>query len=203
MSTEALPNDVNGLRAMVQRLTGERDAARAESRWAERRERSASASVAAVSAYAIWPPFRAARSRSDAAGAGRYRDGGGRTSGTNGQDGGTGPNGRSSTEEAAAYQPRRAAGVSSPHPHYSAPEHTVCPCCRGPLHVIGEDLAERLDVVPATAPHWLAGWVSVGAAELKPVYLRMKEILRPRSWPRRAMRRLCYSSQRPGGTRSI
>ena len=38
-----------------------------------------------------------------------------------------------------------------------APEHTVCPCCRGPLHVIGEDLAERLDVVLATAPHWLAG----------------------------------------------
>jgi hypothetical protein len=49
----------------------------------------------------------------------------------------------------------------------------------------------------------LAGWVSVGAAELKAVYLRMKEILRPRSWPRRAMRRLCYSSQRPGETRSI
>jgi transposase len=32
--------------------------------------------------------------------------------------------------------------------------------------------------------------VSVGAAELKAVYLRMKEILRPRSWPRRAMRRI-------------
>jgi transposase len=27
--------------------------------------------------------------------------------------------------------------------------YTVCPCCRGPLHVIGEDVAERLDVVPA------------------------------------------------------
>ena len=27
----------------------------------------------------------------------------------------------------------------------------ACPCCRGPLHQIGEDLAERLDVVPTTS----------------------------------------------------
>jgi transposase len=30
-----------------------------------------------------------------------------------------------------------------------APEDTNCPCCRGPMHVIGEDSAERLDVIPA------------------------------------------------------
>jgi hypothetical protein len=29
------------------------------------------------------------------------------------------------------------------------PESTVCPCCGGALHRIGEDTAERLDVVPA------------------------------------------------------
>jgi transposase len=29
------------------------------------------------------------------------------------------------------------------------PEDTKCPCCRAPMHVIGEDAAERLDVVPA------------------------------------------------------
>src|SRR5665213_3922112 len=29
-------------------------------------------------------------------------------------------------------------------------EDTVCACCGGTLHVIGEDVAERLDVVPAT-----------------------------------------------------
>ena len=28
-------------------------------------------------------------------------------------------------------------------------ESTVCPCCSGPLHRIGEDVSERLDVVPA------------------------------------------------------
>jgi len=30
-----------------------------------------------------------------------------------------------------------------------APEDTNCPCCRFPMHVIGEDTAERLDVIPA------------------------------------------------------
>ena len=30
-----------------------------------------------------------------------------------------------------------------------APEDTNCPCCRSPMHVIGEDAAERLDVIPA------------------------------------------------------
>ena len=28
-------------------------------------------------------------------------------------------------------------------------EDKTCPCCRGPLHRIGEDTSERLDVVPA------------------------------------------------------
>ena len=28
------------------------------------------------------------------------------------------------------------------------PETTVCPCCQGAMHVIGEDLSERLDVIP-------------------------------------------------------
>jgi transposase len=30
-----------------------------------------------------------------------------------------------------------------------APEDINCPCCRTPMHVIGEDTAERLDVIPA------------------------------------------------------
>jgi transposase len=30
-----------------------------------------------------------------------------------------------------------------------APDSTVCPCCHGAMHVIGEDTAERLDVIPA------------------------------------------------------
>ena len=30
-----------------------------------------------------------------------------------------------------------------------APQSTACPCCQGPMHVIGEDSSSRLDVVPA------------------------------------------------------
>lgn len=30
-----------------------------------------------------------------------------------------------------------------------APEDTACPCCRGPMVVIGQDSSERLDVIPA------------------------------------------------------
>ena len=30
-----------------------------------------------------------------------------------------------------------------------APEDTNCPCCRAPMHVIGEETSKRLDVVPA------------------------------------------------------
>ena len=30
-----------------------------------------------------------------------------------------------------------------------APEDTACPCCKGPMHVIGEEKSERLDVIPA------------------------------------------------------
>jgi transposase len=30
-----------------------------------------------------------------------------------------------------------------------APESTLCPCCAGTMHVIGENTAERLDVIPA------------------------------------------------------
>ena len=29
------------------------------------------------------------------------------------------------------------------------PETTVCPCCQGQLHKIGEDINEVLDVIPA------------------------------------------------------
>jgi transposase len=29
------------------------------------------------------------------------------------------------------------------------PEDTNCPCCRAPMHVIGEETSQRLDVAPA------------------------------------------------------
>jgi transposase len=29
------------------------------------------------------------------------------------------------------------------------PEDTNCPCCRTPMHVIGEETSQRLNVIPA------------------------------------------------------
>ena len=38
-----------------------------------------------------------------------------------------------------------------PHEHrFIEPEEKVCPCCNGALHVIGEEVSEQLDRVPAT-----------------------------------------------------
>jgi transposase len=45
---------------------------------------------------------------------------------------------------------RGALPVDLPRVHVTiAPEDTDCPCCRAPMHVIGEDTSQRLDVIPA------------------------------------------------------
>jgi transposase len=45
---------------------------------------------------------------------------------------------------------RGALPVDLPRVHVTiAPEDTDCPCCRAPMHVIGEDSSQRLDVIPA------------------------------------------------------
>jgi transposase len=45
---------------------------------------------------------------------------------------------------------RGALAAGLPRIHVTiTPEDTLCPCCRSPMHVIGEDAAERLDVIPA------------------------------------------------------
>ena len=61
---------------------------------------------------------------------------------------------RSSAERAAATRNRRAnRGALPPHlPRIETivdVEDKACPCCRGKLHQIGEDVSEKLDVVPA------------------------------------------------------
>ena len=51
------------------------------------------------------------------------------------------------------HQPRRNRGALPSHlPREDIvipPDETACPCCGGVLHVIGEDVAEMLDIVPA------------------------------------------------------
>ena len=45
---------------------------------------------------------------------------------------------------------RGALPVHLPRIHVTiAPEDINCPCCQAPMHVIGEDTAERLDMIPA------------------------------------------------------
>jgi transposase len=62
---------------------------------------------------------------------------------------------RKNAKAAAARAQTRRANRGSLPPHLPrvdvtiAPEDTNCPCCRSPMHVIGEDTSERLDVVPA------------------------------------------------------
>jgi len=52
-----------------------------------------------------------------------------------------------------ANKRRSRAGALPAHlPHVDVtitPEDTNCPCCRAPMHVIGEETSKRLDVVPA------------------------------------------------------
>src|ERR1700730_1161159 len=90
-----------------------------------------------------------------------------------------------------------------------APEDTNCPCCRAPMHVIGEETSKRLDgglpteamvayvLVAKYAWHLplyrqaqmllaqgidikravLAFWVGYAAAELQPLWLRLRELI--------------------------
>ena len=66
-------------------------------------------------------------------------------------------------QTAAALRKRRinrgALPVHLPRIHETvAPPDTNCPCCQQPMHVIGEDTSERLDVIPAQyrviVTHW-------------------------------------------------
>jgi transposase len=55
-----------------------------------------------------------------------------------------------STPRTRRHANRGALPAHLPRIHHTiAPQDTNCPCCRGPMHVIGEETAERLDVIPA------------------------------------------------------
>ncbi len=53
----------------------------------------------------------------------------------------------------AARRPRRNRGhlpAHLPHRHRTIePESTICPCCQGQMHVIGEEVSKRLHTIPA------------------------------------------------------
>src|ERR1700694_5759766 len=242
MSVDAIPDDLDGLRALVNRLSGERDAAVAErdqalsqidrlrhllrqlqrAQFGRRSEKldPEQLLLALEDIEQAVAGNEAADDNKDPAAA-RTRGDKRRTN-------------------------RGALPAHLPHVDVTiAPEDTNCPCCRAPMHVIGEETSQRLDVVPAQfrvivthrpkyacraceeavvqapAPErlikgglpteamvayvlvakyaWhlplyrqsqmllaqgldikrsiLAFWVGYAAAELKPIYLRLREII--------------------------
>jgi transposase len=245
MSIDALPNDVDALRALVSQLTSERDVAMAESRrltdendqlrhllrqlqraqFGQRSERlDRDQMQLALEDIEI---SLADRDDNDEGQQNNIAD-------------------RPVDERNKRRINRGALPAHLPRVHVSIePESTVCPCCKGQMHVIGEDSSQRLDRIPvryqvivthrpkygcracesavvqAPAPErlikngipterlvasvvvdkyaWhnplyrqaqimrlqglpvdrstLAFWVGVAAAEVKPVYQRLKEIL--------------------------
>src|SRR6202165_308720 len=146
MSVDAIPDDRDGLRALVNRLSGERDAAVAErdqalsqidrlrhllrqlqrAQFGRRSEKLDPEQLLRVLEDIEQPIAgnEAADDKKDPAAA-RTRGDKRRTN-------------------------RGALPAHLPHVDVTiAPEDTNCPCCRAPMHVLGEETSKRLDVVPA------------------------------------------------------
>jgi transposase len=94
-------------------------------------------------------PVRTARSRSDAARAGRYRDlAGDRDAEDDGQHNRTAD--RPADERSKRRISRGALPTHLPRVHVTIePDSKLCPCCHGQMHVIGEDSSQRLNRIPA------------------------------------------------------
>jgi len=243
MTVDALPDDLDGLRAVVSRLSVERDAAIEQSRrLAEQNDQLRHllrqlqrAQFGARSERLDRDQMQLALEDIETSIAEQDAD----------EEKKQGPDKPANTQ-----RPRRAnrgaLPAHLPRIHVTlTPESTVCPCCHGAMHVIGEESSQRLDKIPAQfrvivthrpkyacrrcegavvqapAPErlvkngiptealvaavvvdkfaWhnplyrqaqvmklqglpidrstLAFWVGTAGAELKPLYLRMKEIL--------------------------
>src|SRR6266516_330969 len=226
MTVDALPDDLDGLRAVVSRLSVERDAATEQSRRLP--EQNDQLRHLLRQLQLALEDIETSIAEQDAD-----------------EEKKQGPDKPANTQ-----RPRRAnrgaLPAHLPRIHVTlTPESTVCPCCHGAMHVIGEESSQRLDKIPAQfrvivthrpkyacrrcegavvqapAPErlvkngiptealvaavvvdkfgWhnplyrqaqvmklqglpidrstLAFWVGTAGAELKPLYLRMKEIL--------------------------
>jgi transposase len=246
MLIDALPNDLDALRALVSQLSGERDAAIAESRrLTEQNDKLRHLLKQLQRAQFGQRSERLDRDQMQLA----LEDIETALANRDAEEEEQRPN-NAADKPADQRKKRRinrgALPAHLPHVHVTIePESTVCPCCQGAMHVIGEESSQRLDKIPAQyqvivthrpkygcracegavvqapAPErlikngiptealvasvvvdkfaWhsplyrqaqimklqglpvdrstLAFWVGVAAAELKPIYLRMKEIL--------------------------
>jgi transposase len=245
MPIDALPNDLDALRALVSQLTSERDVAIAEShRLTEQNDRLRHLLKQLQRAQFGQRSERLDRDQmqlalEDIESSLANRDAEQEEQQNNAAD-------KPADQGKKRRINRGALPEHLPRVHVTIePESTVCPCCHGAMHVIGEETSQRLDKIPAQyqvivthrpkygcracegavvqapAPErlikngipterlvasvvvdkfaWhsplyrqaqimklqgfpvdrstLAFWVGVAAAELKPIYLRMKELL--------------------------
>jgi transposase len=245
MSIDALPNDVDALRALVSQLTSERDVAMAESRrLTDENDQLRHLLKQLQRAQFGQRSERLDRDQMQLALEDVETSLADRDAEDEGQQNSTAD--RPADERSKRRINRGSLPAHLPRVHVTIePESTVCPCCQGQMHVIGEDSSQRLDRIPAQyqvivthrpkygcracesavvqapAPErlikngipterlvasvvvdkyaWhnplyrqaqimrlqglpvdrstLAFWVGVAAAEVKPVYQRLKELL--------------------------
>ena len=162
MPIDAVPDDVDALRALVNQLSSERDAAIAESRrLTEQNDQLRHLLKQLQRAQFGQRSERLDRDQMQLAL----------------EDIETSLASRDAEEEehqnGAAHKPavqrkkrrtnRGALPAHLPHVHVTLePESTVCPCCHGAMHVIGEENSQRLDKIPAqyryaSSQIWLPG----------------------------------------------
>src|SRR5438876_2467004 len=147
MTVDALPDDLDGLRAVVSRLSVERDAAIEQSR--RRTEQNDQlrhllrqlqrAQFGARSERLDRDQMQLALEDIETSIAEQDAD----------EEKKQGPDKPANTQ-----RPRRAnrgaLPAHLPRIHVTlTPESTVCPCCHGAMHVIGEESSQRLDKIPA------------------------------------------------------
>src|SRR5277367_5331080 len=150
MPIDAVPNDLESLRALVNQLSSERDAAIAESRrlteqndqlrhllkqfqraqFGQRSER-----LDRDQMQLALEDIETSLAERDAEEEGQQQN--------NAAD-------KPADQRKKRRINRGALPAHLPHVHVTLePESTVCPCCQGAMHVIGEESSQRLDKIPA------------------------------------------------------
>jgi transposase len=149
MSIDALPNDVDALRALVSQLTSERDVAMAESRrLTDENDQLRHLLKQLQRAQFGQRSERLDRDQMQLALEDVETSLADRDAEDEGQQNSTAD--RPADERSKRRINRGSLPAHLPRVHVTIePESTVCPCCQGQMHVIGEDSSQRLDRIPA------------------------------------------------------
>jgi hypothetical protein len=149
MPIDALPNDLDALRALVSQLTSERDVAIAESRRLTEQndqlrhllKQLQRAQFGQRSERLDRDQMQLALEDIETSLANRNAEEEGQQSSAADKAAGQGKKRRINRGALPAHLPRVHVTIE--------PESIVCPCCHGAMHVIGEESSQRLDKIPA------------------------------------------------------